>query len=273
MTETTERYEVATRDEVPLSFTPDKIELLKRTICEGSTDDELEMFLYVAGKTGLDPFMRQIHAVKRWDSKAQREVMSIQTGIDGYRLLADRTGRYAGNEEPAYAEGTGKNPISATVTVYKIVAGQRCPFTATARWDEYKQTKKDGSPTFMWAKMPHLMLSKCAEALALRKAFPAELSGIYTNTEMMQADVVEATVIDVTETGKAPEKEPDKPTNGNHWIMDTGRRKKFWAWTHDKTLSHEQVHEALGVDSLKEYEGTPEEAIAEIDSFRNEMIS
>jgi hypothetical protein len=75
------------------------------------------------------------------------------------------------------------------VTVYKIIGNVRCPFTASARWDQYYPGDEQG---FMWRKMPHLMLGKCAEALALRKAFPAELSGLYIKEEMDQADAEQA---------------------------------------------------------------------------------
>jgi phage recombination protein Bet len=178
-------------------YTREQLELLKRTICKGATDDEFQMFAHVSQRTGLDPFARQIHAVKRWDSKLEREVMSIQTGIDGYRLVADRTGKYAGSDDYVFDEGVSqfamlksgrKQPVTSTATAYKLVGGQRVPFTATAGWEEYKQTRKDGSLILMWGKMPFLMLGKCAEALALRKAFPAELSGILTDAEMGQAD-------------------------------------------------------------------------------------
>lgn len=171
-----------------------KLELLKRTICSGATDDEFQLFVHACRRTGLDPFMRQIHAVKRWDNRARRETMSIQTGIDGYRLIADRTGKYAGSDDYLFDDGLsqyahlsaskGKPPATATVTVYKLVGGQRVPFTATAAWDAYVPAEKQ---RFMWAKMPYVMLGKCAEALALRKAFPAELSGVYTHEEMAQA--------------------------------------------------------------------------------------
>lgn len=113
--------------------------------------------------------------------------MAFQTGIDGFRLVAARTGLHAGTDEAVFEERDG-NPVKATVTVWKIVAGTRVPFTATARWIEYVQTKKDGSATHMWNKMKFTMLGKCAEALALRKAFPADLSGIYAHEEMAQAD-------------------------------------------------------------------------------------
>jgi hypothetical protein len=83
-------------------------------------------------------------------------------------------------------------PAKATVTVYKAVAGQRCPFTATARWDEYYPGGKKGS---QWHKMPYLMLGKCAEALALRKAFPKLLSGMYVAEEMDQAQAEAAPAV------------------------------------------------------------------------------
>lgn len=161
----------------------EKLELLKRTICKESSDDEFKLFLHVAKRSGLDPFARQIHSVRRWSEKNNRYEMTIQVGIDGFRLIADRTGKYAGSDDPVV--DSDKSPTKATVTVYKMVDGVRCPFTATARWDEYYPGDKQG---FMWKKMPCVMVGKCAEALALRKAFPAELSGLYTNEEMAQAD-------------------------------------------------------------------------------------
>jgi phage recombination protein Bet len=168
-------------------FPQEKIDLLKRTVAVGCTDDELLLFLHIAERTGLDPFARQIHCVKRGNK------MMVQTGIDGYRLIADRTGKYAGSDDYRFDDGLDEfqhiqrhrgNPCTATVTVYKLVDGVRCPFTATVRWDEYYPGRHQG---YMWDKMPYLMLGKTAEALALRKAFPAELSGLYSDEEMAQA--------------------------------------------------------------------------------------
>ena len=152
-------------------------------------DEDLLLFLYTAKRTGLDPLTKQIYAVFRWDSRIGREKMAIQSGIDGFRLVAQRTGQYAGQDDVIYdpKDEATTYPKKASVTVYKIIEGQRVPFTATARWGEYVATDRDGNPDLMWKKMPYLMLGKCAEALALRKAFPNELSGIYTEEEMMQS--------------------------------------------------------------------------------------
>ena len=169
-------------------WTSKQVQLIKDTVAKGATDQELQLFLHVCAKTGLDPFMRQIHLIKRWDSTLQREVATIQTGIDGYRVVAERSGTYAGQDEPSFKMKEGSSiPEAVTVTVYRIIKNQRVGFAATAFYDEYVQTKKDGEPTRFWRKMPRGQLAKCAEALALRKAFPNDLSGIYTHEEMEQA--------------------------------------------------------------------------------------
>ncbi len=165
----------------------EKIELIKQTVAKGATDIELDLFLHACKHTGLDPLMKQIYAIKRWSQADGREVLSFQTGIDGYRLIADRTGKYAGSSDAIYEEKDGK-PLMAQVTVLKIIDGEKCAFTASARWEEYVQKNRQMEPTSMWKKMPYLMLAKCAEAQALRKAFPMELSGLYTNEEMVHLD-------------------------------------------------------------------------------------
>jgi len=171
-------------------WNPQQLDLLKSTICKGATNDEFQLFVQACRKTGLDPFSRQIHAVKRWDSSLKREAMTIQTGIDGYRLIADRSGCYAPGQEPSYAQDKDGKLVSATAYVKKMTKdGTWHEVSATAFYDEYVQTTKEGNPTSFWRKMPRGQLGKCAEALALRKAFPAELSGIYTHEEMQQADV------------------------------------------------------------------------------------
>lgn len=165
-----------------MNWTREQIELAKRTVARGTTDDEFALFAHICKRTGLDPFARQIYAIKRKDNRTNSSVMTVQTGIDGFRVVAERTNCYAGSDDAVFT-GAGEDMV-ATVAVYKMVGGTRCPFTASARWKEYYPGDKGG---FMWKKMPHVMLAKCAEALALRKAFPADLSGIYSHDEMQQA--------------------------------------------------------------------------------------
>ena len=168
-------------------FDETKIDLIKRSICKGATDDELQLFIHACKRTGLDPFMRQIFAVKRWNTQARREVMTIQTGIDGYRLIADRTGKYAPGKDTEFGYNDEGHLLWAKAYIKKMTPdGEWHEISAIAFWEEYVQTSKDGKPTVFWLKKGRIMLSKCAEALALRKSFPAELSGIYTKEELSQ---------------------------------------------------------------------------------------
>lgn len=162
----------------------EQVELIKRTIAKGSTTDELKLFIAQCNRTGLDPFARQIYAIK------QGGALKTLVSIDGFRLIAERSGKYAGQTEPEWCGDDGKwhtiwvekgPPFGARVGVLRSDFKQ--PLYAVARFASYNQSSGPN-----WSRMPDVMLSKCAEALALRKAFPQELSGLYTGDEMREAE-------------------------------------------------------------------------------------
>lgn len=148
-------------------------------------DPILDQFLHKCQRTRLDPFSSQIYLVKKGR-------YTIMTGIDGYRIIAQRTGEYAGQEGPFWCGRNGqfrdiwledKPPAGAKIGIYR--KGFVKPVWGVATWSSY------GNNSPMWLKMPDGQIAKCAEALGLRKAFPDDLSGIYTTEEMAQADHVD----------------------------------------------------------------------------------
>jgi phage recombination protein Bet len=206
---TTAISEVPKKGALLQSFTPEQIALMKRTVCRGATDDEFAMFLSQCKRTGLDPFARQIYAIKV-DGR-----MTTQVSIDGFRLIAERSGQYAGQIGPFWCgeDGTwtdvwlGKgNPVAARVGVLRHDFTEPC--FAVAKFSSYART------TPVWRRMGDLMVSKCCESLALRKAFPFELSGLYTADEMEQAN----------DNGVAPlvktEAELVAPEGFGEWLVD-----------------------------------------------------
>ena len=166
------------------TFSNEQINLIKTQIAKDATNDELKLFLYQCQRTGLDPLTRQIYFVKR----AGR--MTIQTSIDGFRVIAQRSNEYAGQDEPKWTYTESGDILSCSVTVYKFSpSGERYPAaTGVAFYKEYYP-----NPVMLQKTLAHTMIAKVAEALALRKAFPQDLSGIYTSDEMQQAAPVPPT--------------------------------------------------------------------------------
>ena len=164
-------------------WNPEQVAVIKQLVCVGATDAELALFAEVCRKTGLDPFSRQIFGIKRSGK------LTIQTSIDGFRLIAERTGKYGGQLGPFWCGPDGdwtevwlgdQPPAAAKLGV--IRTDWQAPLWAVALFREYTQGQG------MWTRMPANQLAKCGEALALRRAFPAELSGVYTEDEVAQAD-------------------------------------------------------------------------------------
>lgn len=188
------------------SFWDDKqIAALRQVGLENVPKPELAVFLHYCQRTGLDPFARQIYMISRGGK------YTIQASIDGLRIIAQRSNEYAGQTSVYWCgeDGVWKDvwlektpPVAAKVGAYR--KGFAEPLWSIAKFESYAVRFKDGNLSGLWAKMPDLMIAKCAEALALRKAFPQDLSGIYSSEEMQQADsstiapVVAETPIDVS---------------------------------------------------------------------------
>jgi phage recombination protein Bet len=169
-------------------WTPEQTQLIATTIAPGCSSDELRLFAYACQRTGLDPFSKQIYAIRRSGR------MTIQAGIDGLRAIAERTGELDGSHTEWCGDDgqwsdvwiSAKPPAAAKTTIWR--KGSSHPFTGVARFADYNAGQG------LWSKMPAAMIAKCSEALALRKAFPANLSGVYSTDEMEQAEVQPVTV-------------------------------------------------------------------------------
>jgi phage recombination protein Bet len=179
-------------------FTPAQEAALRQSgIDNDATPAELSAFLHLCQRTFLDPFSRQIYLIGRWDNRQKRKVFTPQTSIDGYRVIAHRVvaaaGHTLGYEDTLWCDQAGrwydvwlKDEAPAAAKVVVVRNGQRFP--AVAKYAEYVQRGKDNKVIGLWGKMPATMTAKCAEALALRMAFPHDLAGVYTAEEMAQAD-------------------------------------------------------------------------------------
>lgn len=194
-------------------ITEARIELWRNTYCKGASPLELAQFVEICKRTRLSPETRQIYAIKRFDSQLGREIMQTQTSIDGFRVIAERSNVYAGQEGPYWCGDDGqwtdvwlsdKPPVAAKVGVLRKDFLQ--PVWGVAKFSSYAARNKQGQVMGLWAKMPDTMTAKCAEALALRRAFPNDLSGLYTREEMAQADI-----IDVEHEPEIKKPEPKKP--------------------------------------------------------------
>lgn len=162
-------------------------------------------FQHTCARTGLDPLARQIYCIGRFGSDGLE--WSIQTGIDGFRVVAERSKQYAGQAPAEWMTESGEwvdvfvkklhgdHPLAARVKVYRHDWDKDKPAVGIATWDEYAQTKRNGDLTAMWQQRGPGQLAKCAEALAMRKAFPQDLSGVYTDDEL-RPNVVEAEVVE-----------------------------------------------------------------------------
>jgi len=260
--ENQEQYEIEQSPLGRIVITEAQVDLIKNTVAKGATNDELKLFFYECRRRGVHPLDRLIHFVKRGQGENAKAV--FQSGIDFLRSQAEETGEYRGQDDPQFGpfiEGTNF-PSSATATVKRKdpETGEIYLIPATAFWDEYYPG--EGNPGFMWRKRPRGQLSKCAEALALRKAFPKKIAGLYSFEEMEQADMVEPSASKGKPTVATPQSKsapkPDAPpqtAEGGARLISDAQRKRFYAIAKANGKTDEeiksQVYIATGQESTK----------------------
>lgn len=175
-----EKTELAIAVREDFSFNAEQSQMIRDSFLAGVSESKAKVLIEVARARGLNPILGQIHYVRR--KSKEGETISYQVGIDGLRLIAERSGKYDGQDEPEFEFNAAGHPVACKVRVYRKDWSR--PAVGVAHWSEYVQRKYDESVTAMWATKPRLMLAKCAEALALRKAFPNDMGGLYTAEEM-----------------------------------------------------------------------------------------
>lgn len=243
------------------SWDASQIDIIKNQIAKGCSDGELQLFAQICTKTGLDPFSRQIYAISRGGK------MTVQTSIDGFRTIAARSGLYGGSmTEWCGDDGvwrdvwlSTKPPAAAKTTVYR--KGSAHPFTGVARYAAYQQGNS------MWTKMCDVMIGKVSEALALRKAFPAELSGVYSGDEMDQAD-------DNPVSPAAPIKTTPYSTNATQYQADLKKAFEILEWEPTKKAGWAKtINPApFGQWSDGDWESALSKAYSEIDQMNENTI-
>lgn len=204
---------VAHQEPAQLEFTPQQRAMIRDTYANGATEKEFQVLLEVAKLRRLNPLLRQIHFVKRWNGQLKRDVWSAQVSVDGLRAIAERTGKYDGQDEPEYECDDKGKLVSCRVKVYRKDWSR--PAVGVAYWSEYVQTNRDGAPTKFWSDMPRVMLAKCAEAIAMRKAFPEDMGGLYTDEEMQQTENERPAQLPAIGPHHGPGEDPSAPAKEN----------------------------------------------------------
>lgn len=200
---------------------------------EDVTNAELAAFLHTCQRRQLDPFAQQIYLIGRWDKSKGRKVYKPQTSIDGFRLIArraaDRSGIDYEYEDTVWFGPDGSRhdvwlgdgpPAAAKIVVVRN--GKR--YDAVARYAAYVQTNSRGDPSGQWRTMADHMTAKCAEALALRKAFPEDLGGLYTADEMGQADTPADFPVAGQDAGRGEQGDGEQVTTDAAWLADVTAR-------------------------------------------------
>lgn len=199
-------------------FDDKQLAALRQLGVKDASNGDLAVFFHVCRRTGLDPFSKQIYMISRWTKDGPRQ--TIQTGIDGYRLIARRASKASG-EDLSYSDTEWCGPDGKWADVWlpdeppfavkQVIYRGESRFSAVALWREYVQTNKDGTPNSMWARMSSNQLAKCCEAAVLRKAYPNDMAGVFIDEEMPGDDAPPPHTTADWRLQNEPPDEPVKP--------------------------------------------------------------
>ena len=210
--------------------------VLQSSLYPGAKAESIKLVLGYCKASGLDPMQKPVHivpiSVKQGDNYVMRD--TVMPGIGLYRTQASRTGEYAGITEPEFGptkqlkvgEFTMDYPEWCRVTVKRRCGGTVVDFTANERWTENYATQKRDSqvPNAMWKRRPFAQLAKCAEAQALRKAFPELVGGAPTAEEMEGKPYEDGVIIEHST------QQPEKPAGPQPYPVEAFE-KNLPAWT------------------------------------------
>lgn len=217
---------------------------LKSSLYPGASDASVDLVLAYCQAAGLDPMQKPVHIVPMWDSKARETRDVVMPGIGLYRTNAARTGQFAGMSEPVFGpmvtEKLGSREVTfpewCKVTAYRqLPSGHVAEFTAVEYWIENYAIKggkeQDQAPNAMWTKRVRGQLAKCAQAQALRMAFPEATGAGPTAEEMEGKAIIEGEATTVARVEQRPAELPfydprDFETNLPKWwgLIASGKK-------------------------------------------------
>jgi phage recombination protein Bet len=188
-----------------------QLSLIRNTVAKDTSPAEFDLFVHTCRAVRLDPLRKQVYAFVFGKKDPEKRQLTIVTSIGGYRSIAERTGAYRPDDKAPRFDMGEKNPDTnplgiqrCEVTVYKHSHGEWWPVVGEAWWDEYvplykgkiDETKRG------WIKMPRIMIAKCAEAAALRKAWPDDFANLYEESEIDRQHSIDLTPSEMADAGE-----------------------------------------------------------------------
>lgn len=202
-----------------------QLDLVRRTVAKDCNPSEFDLFIHTCKAVRLDPLRRQIYAFVFSKDDPKKRQMTIVTSIGGYRSIAERTGSYRPGRTETFFDATMKDPATnpqgishATATVYKYIHGEWHAIEESAYWTEFAPIKEiwaNGQPSGKfqldrkkegWTRMPRVMIEKCAEAKALRRGWPDDFDGLYSEDEMAQAHTLDLTATELADAAASEDR-------------------------------------------------------------------